>query len=257
MRRLLKPRHARTQESGPDVPRLRHRSTRPALPGGVLRPAGTSPSGPPRQDNAFSVMAAPRPTLLVRASRPLSDIAPDCSAHAVPVLAVVRHPSPQPHCRPVGRVPLPFEPHEVLRPDAFGDRFGATPPACSVDEQFLRRGGRCPFPIGQAFVARLPAPWACPLAMRAVPSGSMTSTAQTPCPVQVRTDPSHQAVVRSRSRVLSASIAVFTALSASSPRPYTAMCPDSVLPCLSGTNSYASAPRWAPCIRGDVLNPWA
>ena len=56
----------------------------------------------------------------------------------------IRHPSPRPHCCPVCRVRLPVDPHEVFRPDAFVDRFGGTPPACSVDELRLRCGARFP-----------------------------------------------------------------------------------------------------------------
>ena len=132
-------------------PRLRHRSTRPALPGGVLRPAGASPSGPPRQDSVFSIMAVAAPTLLVQVLRSSFDIAPHRSAHAFPVLEVSRHPSPRPHCRPVGRVGLSFEPHDVFRPDTLVDRFGRVPPGCCVDELLLRIGARCPLPVPQAF----------------------------------------------------------------------------------------------------------
>ena len=53
LRPLFGPRDARTQKKGPDGPRLRHRSARPALLGGVLRPAGASPSGPLEQHTGF------------------------------------------------------------------------------------------------------------------------------------------------------------------------------------------------------------
>ena len=46
-----------------------------------------------------------------------SDIAPDRTSHPFPVLPVVRYSPSRPHRCPVGRVALPFEPREVLRPD--------------------------------------------------------------------------------------------------------------------------------------------
>ena len=125
------------------------------------------PSGSPQQDSELPVSTASLPALLVQPSRSSSDIAPDRTPHALPILPVVRQSPPRPHGCPVGRVALPFEPHEVLPPNTLVHGLGGTRSACNADELLLRRRGR-------GAVRSSSCPWAgrCARCRRILPNGA-------------------------------------------------------------------------------------